>query len=189
MKKILSILTVLVLLLALAVPAAAARNDAFAAEILRLTNAERASRGLPPLNGTNSNLNNAAQRRAQEIATHFSHTRPNGTNWGTVLTQFNVPAFSFAGENLARSAATPVQAMQVWMDSPGHRGNILGSFTHIGIGVHRVGNTYHWVQLLINDGTAPVEDGPTFFQQVLYWLTWPFRVFIDFWQLITGLIG
>jgi uncharacterized protein YkwD len=125
-----------------------------AQEVLRITNLERTNRNLQPLSMSNAALNNAAAIRAREIAQagHFSHTRPNGTSWATVLDQSNVPARNAWGENLAAGQRTPQAAVTAWMNSTtGHREAILNSnFTHIGIGVY-IDNTgrHHWVQLFI----------------------------------------
>ena len=173
MKKFLAVIAIAALLCALALPAAAAaaitpQNAAFAAEVLRLTNAERARHGLPALSGTNTALNNAAQRRAVEINTYWSHTRPNGTPWHTVLTEFPVGARSLAGENLGRRQTSPAQVVQGWMNSPGHRANILGQFTHLGVGVYRnSAGVYHWAQLFINDGSVPVDTGFNLWRSLL----------------------
>ena len=184
MKKILSIVLAAVLLLMLAIPAAAVLQNeaapaphsaAFAAEVLRLTNVERARHNLPPLSGANSGLNSAAQRRAVEIATSFSHTRPNGSAWSTVLNEFPVGNRIASGENIARGQTTPAQVVAGWMASPGHRENILRPFTHLGVGVYRRGNTYHWAQLFINDGSIPFETGSSSFWRTA--LSWVFSAF------------
>ena len=164
MKKIIAVITAVVLLGMLALPAAAAleapeiapHSAAFAAEVLRLTNVERARHRLPALSGANGPLHSAAQRRAVELATSFSHTRPNGTRWHTVLNEFNVGPRTNSGENLGRGQTTPAQVVTGWMNSPGHRAILLGQFTHLGVGVHRnSAGVYHWAQLFINDGSIP----------------------------------
>jgi len=168
MKKILATITALVLLCLLALPVAATaditpHSAAFAAEVLRLTNAERARYGLPALAGTNGPLNSAAQRRAVETATLFSHTRPNGTPWHTVFNEFAVGNRVSSGENLGRGQTTPAQVVQGWMNSPGHRANVLGAFSHLGVGVHRnSAGTYHWAQLFLNDGSVPTNTSSGF---------------------------
>jgi len=162
MKKILAILAAVALLCMLALPAATAaqapdiapQSAEFAAEVLRLTNLERARHGLPALSGTNTALNSAAQRRAVEIATYWSHTRPDGTPWHTVFNEFPVGNRASSGENLGRRQTTPAQVVQGWMNSPGHRANVLGQFTHLGVGVYRnSAGVYHWAQLFVNDGS------------------------------------
>lgn len=108
--------------------------DAYRQEVLRLVNAERTSRGIAPLSMSNSRLTNAAQKRANELITMFSHTRPNGTSCSTVLNEYFVSWWCF-GENIAAGYPTPASVVEGWMNSPGHRANILDSnYTQIGIG-------------------------------------------------------
>jgi len=164
MKRILAALLAIVLLSLLALPAAAS-IEGFAAEVLQLVNAERARSGLPALSGTNAQLNAAAQLRATEIETRFSHTRPDNTAWTTVFAEFNISSTARA-ENLAMGQTTPASVVAAWMNSSGHRRNILGPYTHMGTGVHQGANgTIHWAQLFINDGTY---TPPTNF-----WDSWP----------------
>jgi uncharacterized protein YkwD len=118
------------------------------AEVVRLVNVERARAGLPALSGNNSGLNSAATVRAGELVTLFSHTRPNGTSWSTVLGEYNITGRSW-GENIAWGQDSAQSVMNSWMNSQGHRNNIMGDYTHIGVGVVRNGNTLHWVQLFM----------------------------------------
>ena len=164
MKKIIAAVTaiavtVLVLLSAIAAPTAADPNAAFAAEVLRLTNVERVANGLVPLHGlTHTNLNAAAQLRAVEIVEYWSHTRPDGRSWMSVLPEFGIE-WNAVGENLARGQGTPEMAVQDWMASPGHRANILDTrFTHMGVGVYFAQGEYHWVQIFLYDrGRSPAD--------------------------------
>jgi len=154
MKKLFSLLFIFTLLLgvlALPATAATASTEGFAAQVLALVNEERAKQNLPALRGGNSALTAAAQLRAQEIQTSFSHTRPNGTQCFSVLGQYNVGAYSQAGENIAYGQATPDEVMQAWMNSSGHRANILGNYTQLGVGVYEVNGTVYWSQEFIND--------------------------------------
>ena len=128
-------------------------TDAYAAEVVRLVNIERAKYGLNSLTGTTA-LNNAATVRAEETQILFSHTRPNGTSCFTVLQEFGI-SYNRAGENIAIGQRTPSQVVQEWMDSPGHKANILSSsYNKIGVGV--VENTsgsyngYAWAQFFTN---------------------------------------
>ncbi|MCL2037880.1 CAP domain-containing protein [Candidatus Saccharibacteria bacterium] len=113
-------------------------------EVLNIVNAERAAVGAGPL-AIVPLLSQAAQVRAVEAASVFSHTRPNGSQWSTVLGEYGI-SYSMAGENLALGNMTPAQVMQGWMNSAGHRANILNpSYTQIGLG--KSGNS--WVQLFL----------------------------------------
>lgn len=126
--------------------------DISAAEaVLNLVNAERAKEGLAPLT-LNPTATAAAQLRAEETVTLFSHTRPDGTTCFTALDQAGV-AYRTAGENIAAGQSTPEWVMESWMNSPGHRANILNAnFTQLGVGYYySVGSPYghYWVQLFI----------------------------------------
>lgn len=114
------------------------------AEVLRLVNAEREKAGLDPLTYYYAGQS-AADTRAEEIAEYFSHTRPNGELCFTVLTEAGIAYWS-AGENIAKGQGTPEEVVEDWMNSEGHRANILGDYTHIIVGV--CGNC--WVQLFIS---------------------------------------
>jgi uncharacterized protein YkwD len=98
----------------------------------------------------NTNAQKAAQLRANEIVQQFSHTRPNGQSCFTALQQFNV-SYSTAGENIAYGQPDAQTVVNGWMNSPGHRANILnGSFKQTGIGVYRdAKGTYYWTQMFI----------------------------------------
>lgn len=80
----------------------------------------------------------------------FSHTRPNGTSSFTVLKEYNI-SFYGAGENIATGQKTPKDVINSWMNSTGHKANILGDFTRIGIGHHLENNKDYWVELFIKD--------------------------------------
>ncbi len=124
-------------------------NANYANEVLRLVNAERAKAGLPVYTTTRP-LASAANKRAQEIITSFSHTRPNGSSFFTVLREYGIP-FRTAGENIAYGQKTPQEVVASWMKSPGHRRNILNpNFKKIGIGVAQKNGRYEWTQLFTN---------------------------------------
>ena len=93
-------------------------------EVLNLVNAERAKYGLQPLVMGDAKLTAAAQQRAEEIATVNSHVRPNGTKWYTVLSEYGVTDAA-AGENAAWGSVSPEEVVNAWMNSEGHRANIL----------------------------------------------------------------
>lgn len=122
-------------------------TEAFCQEVWRLTNAEREKADLPPLN-YHSELQQLADTRAAEIdyySGHFSHTRPDGSEWHTVFGNGHID-YRAIGENIAFGQQTPAEVVQAWMDSPVHRANILNeNFTGIICGF----NDYHWVQLFL----------------------------------------
>ncbi len=123
----------------------------YQAEVLRLVNVERAAAGLPALEA-DLTLMQASQIRAEEIIQSFSHTRPNGTSCFTVLSELGI-SYRSCGENIAAGYPTPEQTVNQWMNSQGHRENILNpSFTHLGVGyVNRSGTQYrnYWVQMFV----------------------------------------
>ena len=126
-------------------------KEVFAKEVLELTNEERIKEGLPPL-GTYSALNHAADRRGQEIehTFKFDHTRPDGRGFFTVLGEYDIN-YSAAGENIAKGQLTPQEVLEGWMNSPGHRQNILNSdFNNMGVGIYHYDGIIYWTQLFTN---------------------------------------
>lgn len=115
-------------------------------------NQERANAGVGGIS-QNASLDAVAQIRAQEIVQSFAHTRPNGTSCFTVLDEGGI-AYMTAGENIAAGYGTPSEVMTGWMNSEGHRANILnGSFGQVGIGYYTDPNTpygTYWVQIFTN---------------------------------------
>ena len=124
-------------------------QDAFADAVVELVNAERAKAGLSPLS-VHDGVAEAANKRAQEIKGTFSHTRPDGSNFSTVLTQAGI-SYRSVGENIAYGQNSPEAVMQSWMNSSGHRANILNrDFTSIGVGHYQdASGTDYWTQLFI----------------------------------------
>ncbi len=115
-------------------------------EVLRLVNKYRAENGLGALT-LDSALCGAADVRAKEIKTSFSHTRPDGSSCFTVLGQLGIN-YGGAGENIAYGQSSPEEVMTAWMNSDGHRANILNSsFTKLGVGVYSSGGTLYWAQM------------------------------------------
>lgn len=118
-----------------------------ARKVADLVNQERAKAGLAPLE-VKVNLQTAAQVRAKEIEKSFSHTRPNGSSFSTVLAENGVD-YRGSGENIAWGQRSPEEVMNGWMNSDGHRANILNkNFKYIGVGYHVNSNgTGYWTQL------------------------------------------
>lgn len=119
------------------------------AEVLALTNAERAAAGLPPL-AADARLAAAAQAYSTDMAGRgfYSHTSPEGTEpWDRAAAAG--ARHRGIGENIACGQRSPAEVVRGWMDSPGHRANILKpGFTHLGVGYAGGGpaGTY-WTQL------------------------------------------
>lgn len=111
-------------------------------EVHRLTNCERAARSLDVLQKPSASLQNAAMTRAEESAQLFSHVRPDGTSWSTVLSGIG---YQIAGENIwcgTAGAFSPEAVVADWMNSEGHRNNILNpDFTTLAVGFYRCPET------------------------------------------------
>lgn len=124
-------------------------QDEFADQVVNLVNEERARAGLKPLS-VHGGASGAAGIRAKEIERSFSHTRPDGSSFNTALTAAGVN-FRGAGENIAYGQSTPQQVMEGWMNSSGHRANILNAnYTSIGVGHYRnASGVDYWTQLFI----------------------------------------
>ena len=106
------------------------QSQNYASEVLRLVNIERSKHGLHPLRLSNE-LNRAAQIRASEIVAKFSHTRPNGQPCHSLISN---GAYTI-GENIAAGNSSPESTVRQWMNSSGHRANILNrDFTELGVG-------------------------------------------------------
>lgn len=126
----------------------------YAFQVLDIVNEERAAEGLSPLT-MDADLLDAAMQRAAETAVYWDHTRPNGSICFTV-------SGKAYGENIAAGQASPASVMSSWMNSSGHRANILGSsYRSIGIGCFRASDgTLRWVQLFgISSASATASRG------------------------------
>ena len=86
---------------------------------------------------------NSADIRAKELVTLFSHTRPDGSSYHTLMPS----GLMTWGENVAMGQRSPESVMDSWMNSQGHRENILSDdFSLIGVGCYSDGSTLYWVQ-------------------------------------------
>lgn len=121
----------------------------YAEEVLELVNVERSKVGARPLR-LSGDLQYAASIRAKELTQVFSHDRPDGSSCFTVVGD---AGYSTLGENIAAGSATPEAVVRQWMNSPGHKANILNSaFRELGVGYcfdsNGVGGYKHyWVQI------------------------------------------
>lgn len=121
-------------------------NTSYAQQVINLVNEERAKAGLASVQSVDS-ITQAANVRAQEIVTNFSHTRPDGSSFSTALRQAGV-SYMGSGENIAYGQRTPEEVMDGWMNSSGHRANILNpNYKNIGIGFYEANGVKYWVQL------------------------------------------
>ena len=111
-------------------------------KVYEIVNQERIKAGVKPLR-FNDKVYKAAMIRAKECHKYFSHTRPNGKDCFTALSEAGVKQ-NYAGENIAAGFSSPKSVMEGWMQSSGHRSNILNPvFTDFGCGVC---NTGEWTQ-------------------------------------------
>ncbi|MGW1652640.1 CAP domain-containing protein [Streptomyces atratus] len=126
-------------------PEPAAPASGAAARILTLVNSERSKAGCSPLT-VNAKLTKAAQDHSADMASHrnMSHTGSDGSAPGDRITRAGY-RWSAYGENVAYGYTTPESVMAGWMDSPGHKRNILDcSFKEIGVGLAQPGS--YWTQ-------------------------------------------
>jgi uncharacterized YkwD family protein len=117
-------------------------------QVIDLTNAERRKNGLSDLKG-DTKLSGVAQKKSEDMRQnhYFSHTSPTYGSPFDMMRDFGV-TYKTAGENIAQGQQTPEQVVQAWMNSEGHRKNILSKdFTHIGVGYDQ--NGHHWTQMFI----------------------------------------
>lgn len=132
----------------LSIPGEEVYSQAF--EVLRLINIQRRDNNLPALK-MDAVLLDAAMLRAAECTVYYSHTRPNGTQCFTA-----VPSGGGSlGENIAVGQQSAEDVMEDWMDSQGHRANILNeNFSSVGVGVFLHGGIYTWVQMFSSQESA-----------------------------------
>ncbi|MCL2508360.1 MAG: CAP domain-containing protein [Oscillospiraceae bacterium] len=119
-------------------------------EVLSLVNKERTSRGLHPLK-LNWELARVARYKSEDMRDrgYFSHTSPAYGTPFDMIRSFNIK-MTAAGENIAKGYRTAQEVMIGWMNSPGHRANILsGNFTEIGIGYCTGAGGPYWTQMFI----------------------------------------
>ena len=121
-------------------------SSSAASEVVRLTNSARGQNGYAALVEDGA-LSEAAAVRAREIARSFSHTRPSGASFSSALSESDV-SYLRAGENIASGQKSASEVVNAWMNSPGHRANILNSnYSRIGSASVNIDGTLYWVQL------------------------------------------
>ena len=110
-------------------------------QILALCNEQRQNNGLAKLMTREDLWEQVAQVRAQEIVNYFSHTRPNGTSCFTAYEEAGIQTYG-AGENIAAGYGSAAAVVDGWMNSPGHRANILAErYTYLATG-YALGGSY-----------------------------------------------
>ncbi|MER2008154.1 MAG: SafA/ExsA family spore coat assembly protein [Psychrobacillus sp.] len=117
-------------------------------DVIKLVNVERANAGLSPLS-YDWELGRVAQYKSQDMhdQKYFSHTSPVYGTPFTMMKNFGI-SYKSAGENIAQGQTTAKAVVNAWMNSEGHRANILNkNYTHIGVGYVKDGN--YWTQMFI----------------------------------------
>ena len=120
----------------------------YESEVVRLVNIERTKAGLKPLK-ENWELSRVARYKSEDMKNknYFSHTSPTYGSPFQMMKSFGI-TYKTAGENIAKGYATPKAVVNGWMNSSGHRANIMNSsFTEIGVGY--VANGNYWTQMFI----------------------------------------
>lgn len=120
-------------------------------EVLEIVNKERKANGLKPLT-LNKELSNVATVKSQDMINkgYFDHTSPTYGSPLDMMKSFGI-SYKAAGENIAKDQKTPSEVMNSWMNSPGHRANIISpNFTELGVGVAKDSKgTIYWTQMFI----------------------------------------
>ncbi|MDF2949870.1 MAG: putative Calcium-chelating exported protein [Sedimentibacter sp.] len=124
-------------------------NLSYEQKVVQLVNVERQKAGLQPLT-LNSEISNVARAKSKDMAdnNYFAHQSPTYGSAGDMLTKFGI-RWSAWGENLASGQRTPESVVTAWMNSEGHRANIMSpNFSRIGVGyVTNSGGTPYWTQV------------------------------------------
>ena len=141
------------------VTASSVDPDAYAEQVVKLVNEQRTKNGLQPVKALIS-MNKAAGIRAKEIVNKFDHVRPDGRRGYTAVEDAGLN-WSWVGENIAAGYPDPEDVMKGWMESEGHRNNILNpNYKYIGVGYCNDDGCAYWVQLFM-DSTVEYKDFPT----------------------------
>ncbi|NLO62377.1 MAG: CAP domain-containing protein [Clostridiaceae bacterium] len=124
------------------VPTTGTYQTSMADAVITLVNEERAAEGLDPLT-KNSSLTSSANVRSPEIVVcwNIQHTRPDGTPW------YTAPPGAQMAENMAKGQTSAASVVSAWMNSDGHRKNIMSpGYTKIGVSCYLYEGVYYWVQ-------------------------------------------
>jgi uncharacterized YkwD family protein/spore coat assembly protein SafA len=117
-------------------------------QVINLVNVERAKAGLAPLKA-NWQLSRVARYKSQDMINnnYFDHISPTYGSPFNMMENFGIK-FTAAGENIAMGQNTPQEVMNAWMNSPGHRSNILSpAYTDIGVGLAKTSSgVCYWTQ-------------------------------------------
>jgi uncharacterized YkwD family protein len=122
--------------------------SAYEQKVVDLTNQERSKNGLPALK-VDLTLSKMAREKSRDMSAngYFSHTSPTYGSPFDMMKKYGI-SYRYAGENIAMGQRTPEEVVKAWMNSEGHRKNILSpNFNHIGVGYVSQGN--YWTQEFI----------------------------------------
>jgi uncharacterized YkwD family protein len=122
--------------------------SAYEQKVVELTNQERSKYGLAALKADTA-LSKVAREKSLDMSNngYFSHTSPTYGSPFDMMKQFGI-SYQYAGENIAMGQRSPEEVVQAWMNSEGHRKNILnGNYNYIGVGYVESGN--YWTQMFI----------------------------------------
>ena len=131
------------------IPSRDSALSSYESEVVRLVNIERQKNGLSPL-VEDWQLSRVARYKSEDMRdrSYFSHTSPTYGSPFDMMKAFGI-SYRSAGENIAKGQQSPEAVVKAWMNSPGHRANILNKgFTHIGVGYAKSGN--YWTQMFIS---------------------------------------
>ena len=130
------------------IPTVDSQVTTYEKEVIRLVNQERTKNGLSPLT-EDWQLSRVARFKSQDMKDnkYFSHTSPVYGSPFEMIKNFGI-SYKSAGENIAKGQATPGAVVNAWMNSSGHRANILNS-TYTKIGVGYVADGKYWTQMFI----------------------------------------
>ncbi|MER6178560.1 CAP domain-containing protein [Streptosporangium sp. NPDC001681] len=123
-------------------------GSAVSEEVVRLTNAERQKGGCAPL-VSDPQLRSAAQGHSDDMAAknYFSHTSLDGRDMTARIKASGFSPMRAWAENIAMGQRTPAEVVKGWMDSSGHRANIMNcAYTHLGVGVANSSRGIYWTQ-------------------------------------------
>lgn len=122
--------------------------SAYESQVVTLVNAERAKSGLAPLKA-NAELSKVARLKSQDMKdkNYFDHTSPTYGSPFDMMKKFGI-SYRTAGENIAYGQSSPEAVVKAWMNSEGHRKNIMNTaYTEIGVGY--VSSGHYWTQMFI----------------------------------------
>ena len=158
--------------------ASASYNEDYAWQVLDIVNQERAAAGLPALT-MDKKLIESAKVRAVEITSVFDHTRPDGSSCFTAFPS----GLGWRGENIAAGQKSPSAVMTGWMNSAGHKANILSkNFKSIGIACYYVPGSqygYYWVQCFGGTVLEAASSSSTVYNGVDYSAVYDYDYYIN----------